>query len=99
MRSAATAQLGNLASTLSYRGRMTDKRFASDSSSFGRDGHPPSCYVRLADSHASRLGAARDRDRQRLELIAEHLDRMRNTAISDKGRHPERNDWRTASAC
>jgi hypothetical protein len=48
----------------------------------------------LGDSHAARLGAARDRDRQRLELIAQHLDRMRNAAISDNGRHPERNDWR-----
>lgn len=48
----------------------------------------------LTDSHAARLGAARDRDRQRLELIAEHLDRMRNAAIADKSRHPERNDWR-----
>jgi hypothetical protein len=48
----------------------------------------------LTDSHAARLGEARDRDRQRLELIAQHLDRMRNAAIADKGRHRERNDWR-----
>jgi hypothetical protein len=48
----------------------------------------------LTDSHAARLGAARDRDRQRLELIAQHIDRMRNAAIADKGRHPGRNDWR-----
>jgi hypothetical protein len=48
----------------------------------------------LSDSHAARLGAARDRDRQRLELIAQQLDRMRTTAVADKGQHPERNDWR-----
>lgn len=48
----------------------------------------------LTDSHAARLGAQRDRDRQRLELIAQHLDRMRNAAIADKGQHPGRNDWR-----
>jgi hypothetical protein len=48
----------------------------------------------LTDSHAARLGAARDRDRQRLELIAQHLDRMRNAAIADEGQRPERNDWR-----
>jgi hypothetical protein len=48
----------------------------------------------LHDTHAARLGAARDRDRQRLELIAQHLDRMRNAAIADKGQFPERNDWR-----
>jgi hypothetical protein len=48
----------------------------------------------LNDTHAARLGAARDRDRQRLELIAQHLDRMRNAAIADKGQAPERNDWR-----
>ena len=47
----------------------------------------------LADSHAARLGAARDRDRQRLELIADHLDRMRNAAIDDNGQSPERDDW------
>jgi hypothetical protein len=48
----------------------------------------------LTDTHAARLGAARDRDRQRLELIAQHLDRMRNAAIAGKGQHPEHNDWR-----
>ena len=48
----------------------------------------------LNDSHAARLGAARDRDRQHLELIAQHLDRMRSAAIADKGQSPERNDWR-----
>jgi hypothetical protein len=48
----------------------------------------------LTDSHSARLGAARDRDRQRLELIAQHLDRMRNAALADKVRHRERNEWR-----
>jgi hypothetical protein len=48
----------------------------------------------LNDTHAARLGEARDRDRQRLELIAQHLDRMRNAAIAGKGQVPERNDWR-----
>jgi hypothetical protein len=48
----------------------------------------------LSDSHAARLGAARDRDRQRLELIGQHLDRMRNAAIADKGQYPECKDWR-----
>jgi hypothetical protein len=48
----------------------------------------------LTDTHAARLGQQRDRYRQRLELIAQHLDRMRNVAIADKRRHPERNDWR-----
>lgn len=48
----------------------------------------------LADSHATRRGAARDRDRQRLELIAQHLDRMRNAATADKGQDPRRNGWR-----
>ena len=48
----------------------------------------------LTDTHAARLGAARDRDRQRLELIAQHIDRMRNAAIADKGQDSEHNDWR-----
>jgi hypothetical protein len=48
----------------------------------------------LADGHAARRGAARDRDRQRLELIAQHLDRIRNAATADKGQDPQRNGWR-----
>lgn len=47
----------------------------------------------LADSHAARRGAARDRDRQRLELIAKHLDRMRDAATADKAQDPKRNGW------
>lgn len=47
----------------------------------------------LNDTHAARLGAARDRDRQRLELIAQHLDRMRKAALADKAQATERNDW------
>jgi hypothetical protein len=48
----------------------------------------------LKDAHASRLGAQRDRDRQRLELIAHHLDRMRSTAMADTRQVPEGNGWR-----
>jgi hypothetical protein len=48
----------------------------------------------LNDTHAARLGAARDRDRQRLELVAQHLDRMRSAAMADRAQVPERNDWR-----
>jgi hypothetical protein len=48
----------------------------------------------LNDSHATRLGAARDRDRQRLELIGQQLDRMRDAATADTDQVPARNDWR-----
>ena len=48
----------------------------------------------LKDAHAARLGAQRDRDRQRLELIAQHLDRMRSAAMADTGQVPEGNGWR-----
>src|SRR5215467_3186577 len=48
----------------------------------------------LKDTHASRLGAQRDRDRQRLELIAQHLDRMRSAAMADTRQSPEGNGWR-----
>jgi|SRR5215470_15556931 len=48
----------------------------------------------LNDTHAARLGAQRDRDRQRLELIAQHLDRMRSAATADSRQSPEGNGWR-----
>ena len=48
----------------------------------------------LNDAHAARLGAQRDRDRQRLELIARHLDRMRSAATADTRQAPEGNGWR-----
>ena len=48
----------------------------------------------LKDTHAARLGAQRDRDRQRLELIAQHLDRMRSAAMADTHQLPEGNGWR-----
>ncbi len=48
----------------------------------------------LKDAHAARLGEQRDRDRQRLELIAQHLDRMRSAAMADTDQVPEGNGWR-----
>jgi hypothetical protein len=48
----------------------------------------------LKDAHAARLGAQRDRDRQRLELIAHHLDRMRSAAVADTRQVPEGGGWR-----
>jgi len=48
----------------------------------------------LKDAHAARLGAQRDRDRQRLELIAQHLDRMRSAAMADTRQVPEGSGWR-----
>jgi hypothetical protein len=48
----------------------------------------------LKDAHAARLGAQRDRDRQRLELIAQHIDRMRGAAMADTRQSPEGNGWR-----
>jgi hypothetical protein len=48
----------------------------------------------LKDAHSARLGAQRDRDRQRLELIAHHLDRMRSAAMADTREVPEGGGWR-----
>ena len=48
----------------------------------------------LKDAHAARLGAQRDRDRKRLELIAHHLDRMRSAAVADTRQDPEGGGWR-----
>lgn len=48
----------------------------------------------LNDAHAARLGAQRDRDRQRLELIAQHLDRMRSAAMTDTRQIPDGAGWR-----
>lgn len=48
----------------------------------------------LRDSHGARLDAARDRERQNLQRVADQIELMNKSAWIDMQQTPQRNDWR-----